>query len=447
MSVFVLGAVSERALGERIESLLRQHGFETFGAYADTPHREPLGRRADCVILLWSQQASASGLVQQEITFAERTRVPIVGLRIDDTSLGGRLRGRPLPKWPDELSEDALIQAVRRVLSPVTGAFGPLAPRPPAATEPSPQAHPPTDPSPPLAGVDEVLKRAVGVDSFRRPAAGFGPAPRQSVHFRCGLRRAAAPAQELSARFVAYPPSAESYVKALLRGVDERAEARPERSVANWALGTVATVSCRADWLSVDPPEQTFEWRGEPHALDFDLRVAADAPRDTSTRLKFDVAIDGIVVARLRVDLRIAAAEADEGGLQMAHSIAASTAFASYASEDRARVLDRVASVRTAAGIDVWLDCVNLRPNERWRELLGPAIAQRELFLLFWSEHAAASQWVDWEWRCALQKKGLDAMQLHPLENAAATLPAELRALHATDPLMDIRDAELRRRP
>jgi hypothetical protein len=42
---------------------------------------------------------------------------------------------------------------------------------------------------------------------------------------------------------------------------------------------------------------------------------------------------------------------------------------------------------------------------------------------------ALSARLVEWEWRRALALKGLDAMQIHPLENGVKP-PPELGALH-----------------
>ena len=194
----------------------------------------------------------------------------------------------------------------------------------------------------------------------------------------------------------------------------------------------------------VDPEKgQDFEWRGGRVLLDFDVQALPDAPVGQQTRLKFDVVVGEIVVARLRVS--IAFVSQGDDSTTVSETESARTAFASYASEDRARVLDKVATARTLAGLDVWIDAVDLRPNDRWRELLRPEIERRELFLLFWSLPASKSHWVDWEWRTALEAKGLDAIQLQPLEGMPSDLPAELDALHAGDALMLLREATLNR--
>jgi hypothetical protein len=147
--------------------------------------------------------------------------------------------------------------------------------------------------------------------------------------------------------------------------------------------------------------------------------------------LKFDLAIDGIVVARVRCDLQIGQTR-DETPATFTPVKAAATAFASYASSDRDRVLDRVAAVRISAGLDVFVDCLSLRPGDVWKPALAEQIDKRDLFLLFWSRHAADSPWVTWEWQTALERKPSDAMQIHPLATDVAP-PEALKHLHFGD--------------
>ena len=123
----------------------------------------------------------------------------------------------------------------------------------------------------------------------------------------------------------------------------------------------------------------------------------------------------------------------------------ATKAFASYSSKDRERVIDRVAAIRIAAKVDVFLDCHDLNPGDAWENVLADRIDGCDTFMLFWSDDAAASRWVMWEWKRALHKPGLDRMQFHPLENGVKP-PPELSAIHLGDAYMDLRTVERLRR-
>ena len=90
--------------------------------------------------------------------------------------------------------------------------------------------------------------------------------------------------------------------------------------------------------------------------------------------------------------------------------------------------------------MDIWLDCLSLHPNDHWKEAITREIRERDLFLLFWSSFARKSKWVTWEWHQALHEKGLNAIQVHPLEPPSkAPPPKQLKALHFGDARLLIR--------
>ena len=109
------------------------------------------------------------------------------------------------------------------------------------------------------------------------------------------------------------------------------------------------------------------------------------------------------------------------------------TAFASYASPDRAEVFKRVQAIR-ASRVDVFADIADLRGGERWEDVLMREIDTRDVFYLFWSQQAAASPWVEREWRRAIDTRGVGFICPIPLEDPRfAQPPAELAELHFND--------------
>lgn len=244
------------------------------------------------------------------------------------------------------------------------------------------------------------------------------------------------PGGEFTARFVAYEKEFENEIRDLLTKLAPAANTVLGIQECRWKAGTSVQVRLSGRGLTVDPPEQNFIWQGGRSLLDFDVSVAEDAEEETIP-LKFDVAIEGIVVARLRLELEITA-KPRKKGLATVSAQPARTAFASYSSADRDRVLDRVAAVRIAAGLDIFLDCLDLRPSEEWKPQLDDEIIKRDIFLLFWSERAKESKWVTWEWQTALKDKGKENMQIHPLEPNVKP-PEELSDLHFSDVYMWVR--------
>ncbi len=103
-----------------------------------------------------------------------------------------------------------------------------------------------------------------------------------------------------------------------------------------------------------------------------------------------------------------------------------STLFLSYARAD----LDQVVALARdleARGLRVWRDQDNLYSGQRWPKAIGEAIAGQEALLLMWSQRAAQSPWVEWEWTTALAlHKPLLLCHLD-----ATPFPPSLRAVHS----------------
>ena len=278
-------------------------------------------------------------------------------------------------------------------------------------------------------------------------ASGFMPtAPAEfteladSVRFGAAVPAAARPRTSFIARFVAYASADAGVARSLLESDGRATRQTLGIGPTTLARGTTLSVSLRAQGLSVEDAErfeQTFVWNGEPVKLEFEVGVPAAAEGRSAT-LKFDVMLEGIVVARIRQPIGIEPGAAPATTRQFAEASLARSAFASYSSQDRARVIDRVAAIRIAAGIDVFLDCHDLRPGARWQPALAAEIASRDAFMLFWSQAAAASPWVAWEWQRWLDTRSDDSMQIHPLENGVPP-PERLAHLHMADPYLDLR--------
>ena len=118
------------------------------------------------------------------------------------------------------------------------------------------------------------------------------------------------------------------------------------------------------------------------------------------------------------------------------------SAFASYSSEDRGEVLRRVQGAK-CAGLEVFQDVLDLDPGQRWERELYRRIKDCDVFLLFWSHAAAASEWVAKEIAYALEcQKGCDdnppAIQPVPLEGPPPPPPPPevLKHLHFNDALL-----------
>jgi hypothetical protein len=235
------------------------------------------------------------------------------------------------------------------------------------------------------------------------------------------------PGQEFVVHFVAYPAGEEREVRKLLKAQSPKSTPVLGARTCRWRRGVNVTVRVRGDGLEFAQSEQTFMWSGNIESLDFDAKVAKDTPaRDVV--VKYDVLVEGLLVAALRLTMKVSARKARDKRTSVA-ALAPRTAFASYSKRDRYVVAHVAGVLEDSAGINVFVDCLDMKRGEEWKPRLRKEIKKRELFMLFWSDAAASSIWVEWEWKLALRKKRKKGFQIHPLEPDVAP-PKALEGLH-----------------
>jgi WD40 repeat protein len=265
-------------------------------------------------------------------------------------------------------------------------------------------------------------------------------APGEPVRLGASAPRRVRPGQEFTARLVAYNLVLLRQARKALR---QRGVRMHENLVeVSWQTGVNVRVILTGTHLVVEPATQEFTWEGKLHAVDFDVRVPGDIEEDKNTRLKFDVFVvdvpgcEAVPVARLRLDLEIRPrrnwfGRPRESRVQFMAQPAFQTAFASYHEADRPNVLTRLDAIQQLTGMRFFCECLSLDPRVGRRPFVGEQIRTRDLFLLFWSRRAAESCEIEWEWRTALEYKGLEAMQAQRLEREPL-LPPELEPLDRT---------------
>jgi hypothetical protein len=264
--------------------------------------------------------------------------------------------------------------------------------------------------------------------------------------------RRAAPGATFTARFVAYVKTHEEAVKTRLHQLDADPEGLNVQSVVGlspdrggrWVIGTPVTVRASGNQLRVKPDIQSFEWNGAENLVSFVIAVAETAPHGT-TQLCFEVFIEGVPVAFIPLNVAIASASAP-GDLVTATARPLSSAFASYASKDAPNVALLLSGLtRWDRGADIFMDCLDLTPNEHWRHELERVIPTKDVFLLFWSINASKSPWVAWELQHARSTKGLDWIRPMPIDDPDQAPPPEfLQQLHFRDRYLIARQAFLR---
>jgi TIR domain len=102
-----------------------------------------------------------------------------------------------------------------------------------------------------------------------------------------------------------------------------------------------------------------------------------------------------------------------------------SSLFISYSRKDL-NVVQQLEQALLAKDHAVWRDQENIYGGQRWPKAIGEAIASRDFFLLVWSQYAASSYFVEFEWNTALALKKV----ILPCLLDDTPLPPALRAIN-----------------
>jgi uncharacterized protein YjbI with pentapeptide repeats len=251
-----------------------------------------------------------------------------------------------------------------------------------------------------------------------------------------------------------YQPEAKAEVTAQAKEADEAAARRGTISLQlDLSRGTHVDLHVEVCGLTIGEPDATLVWRSRPIVAQFEVSVPANTMLSEKIgHVRFAVA--GLPVGTLRFKITLAAphmATLDPEPRE-ANVVRYRTAFASYSSEDRGEVLKRVQGAKRA-GLEVFQDVLDLEPGQRWERELYRHIKDCDVFLLFWSRAAAASEWVAKEIAYALEcQAGLDdnppAIEPVPIEGPPPPEPPSvLRHLHFNDALLTHIQAAASRRP
>lgn len=99
--------------------------------------------------------------------------------------------------------------------------------------------------------------------------------------------------------------------------------------------------------------------------------------------------------------------------------------FLSYSRKDLGLV-QQLEQALQAGGHSVWRDVESIRGGEQWPKVIGEGIAANDFFVLVWSQHAAQSHFVEFEWNTALALKKI----IIPCLLDDTPLPPSLRAIN-----------------
>lgn len=250
--------------------------------------------------------------------------------------------------------------------------------------------------------------------------------------------REAAPKSMFLVQVFAHQPQQDEAVREAAAEADS-----DSRKAGTASLGTRIARESRLDielkipGLSIPEPVRSIVWLGRPSAAQFDVQVPETAAGSVLIGT-VNIAQDSVPIGCIKFKLAVS-----QPGTAVRPTVAPvgearrfSMAFVSYASNDRAEVLRRV-QMLPAAGIRFFQDVMDLEPGDRWSQQLYKKIDESDVMFLFWSGAAKNSEWVEKEWRYALEKKGTEFIRPVILEGPGTAPPPEaLSALHFNDKIL-----------
>jgi hypothetical protein len=208
-------------------------------------------------------------------------------------------------------------------------------------------------------------------------------------------------------------------------------------------------VSLDCEGTEISEPVQNANWNGRIVCFYFMMQLPASRSElIVSPRLRVFVnAVPaGFVVFKIKVqpnsspDFPLVVAEQEGRAFK--------SAFLSYASEDRVEVL-KAAQLIKALRMQFFQDVLSASAGDYWRERLFSEIEKCDVFLLFWSKHARASDWVireaEYALRCSKSAPPDRSLEIIPvlLEGPPPPLPPpSLQEIHFNDPIRYVIFAE-----
>ena len=229
---------------------------------------------------------------------------------------------------------------------------------------------------------------------------------------------------------VMYEPEYRKIVDRLIR--EAEGEVQEKRSgIHEIEKGSRIRIELTSPDLELEDCIEEGTWRGKYLAFSFPVYVPEDYKK-RQIMMTARVYVDEIPLTRLHFAVRCFSFL--EQKLRIVREDVLS-AFVSYASKDRERVVSRLQGMmKVRPEMDLFFDVESLRSGEDWEQALHAEIDRRDVLFLFWSQAAKESEWVEREWRYALRKKGPEGIEPVPIDPPdVCPPPAELSAKHFND--------------
>lgn len=197
--------------------------------------------------------------------------------------------------------------------------------------------------------------------------------------------------------------------------------------------GTMLTFVPTLPGFRFNPPSLTVAWEEDVQRNEFRMRAETAAP---GLAANGSIQIFTGPLLRAEIPLSVFVQQAGgrgdvPGGFARSFARAYRKIFASYSRKDTP-IVRSCESAAQAMGDRYLIDVSLLRSGEQWDGRLMQAIADADVFQLFWSPNAAASPAVEREWRYALALLANHPGFVRPVYWSATPhrIPAELGSIH-----------------
>lgn len=194
-------------------------------------------------------------------------------------------------------------------------------------------------------------------------------------------------------------------------------------------LGAQITVTPVIHGFQFNPVSATIGFYDEWHRISFQAR-SVEEPTNKLAIGSMVFSIAGVIISEIPISIFVSKKtktdEIIDGRAKIYDKV-----FCSYSRKD-GKIVERVETAYKAIGMEYLRDLHTIRSGEDWYESLLNMIREADVFQLFWSEASASSQYVEKEWRHALQLSEKKVNFIRPVywKKPIIAVPDELRHIH-----------------
>jgi len=282
------------------------------------------------------------------------------------------------------------------------------------------------------------------------PSAGSAPPAKAAaaaavdtrLEFAAAYRRVIERGQRYPLQFFVHRPDARELVRELIERRSAQLGGTPAVSHGSAARaiesGTTLTIVPNVLGATFEPDRIDVTVDDAVRELTFRMTVPPDAPLGALDGY-IDIFVGPLVIGQVPLSFEVQPAATVPVPVQtdgtrfltVANASVFDKIFISYSQRDSA-VVDLCVLTYQGLGVQVFIDRIDLRAGDEWRARLEGAIREADVFQLYWSSAASASQEVSHEWRLALALSKMRDRFIRPLywETPMPSPPELLGHLH-----------------